>query len=184
MEQDWFKWTIWDYGESASSAFNSTRYSLTIELYIFSVQIHNRNNVELYPNISSCNQTMRIEHLHTAPEYILIPKPSRSGSISFFNKKHKYFDERDYKHCLMSSCYFIYPYETNASWNSAQRLCQQDGMQLLTVNSDVKAQFIEDILHDYIYLYFPRDPLLFLNMKQDDKVYIDLRVRYNNVFSS
>ena len=38
------------------------------------------------------------------------------------------------------------------------------------MNSDIKAQFIENILYEYIYLYFPRDPLLFLNMKQDDKV--------------
>ena len=158
MEQDRFEWTIWDYGASALLRPNSNTYSLGIELFI-SVKRHSRNNVELYPNISSCYQTIRIEHQNKK-----VDDPHYGAKI------HKYFDARDYVHCLLSTCYYLYPFRANASWNSAQALCQQDGRQLLTMNSDIKAQFIENILYEYIYLYFPRDPLLFLNMKQDDKV--------------
>ena len=144
MEQDRFEW------EYPADLIFSNR----LELFI-SVKRHRRNNVELYPNISSCNQTMLIEH--------------QSKKVHDPHPQHFY--DRDYEHCLLSTCYTLYPFRTNVSWNGAQTLCQQDGMQLLTINSDIKAQFIENILHVYVYLYFARHPLLFLNMKQDDKVY-------------
>ena len=159
MEQDRFEWEYADF-----------TFVNRLELYI-SVKSHRRNNVALYPNISSCNQTMLIEH--------------QSKKVhDHRNSVNIYLDERDYEHCLLSMCYILYPFRTNVSWSGAQTLCQQDGMQLLTMNSDIKSQFIENILDDYKYLYFPRDPLLFLNMKQDDKIYaVALCVRYNEVFS-
>ena len=166
MEQDRFEWTIWDYGDSVLAAFNrSILYSHRTELYI-AVKSHSRNNVEQYSNISSCYQTMHIEHQN---KKVHGPHPH-------------HFPKRDYEHCLLSTCYFLYPYRTNASWNSAQTLCQKDGRQLLTINSDIKAQFIENILHNYLYLYFTMEPLLFLNMKKDDKVCaIVLCVGYSDV---
>ena len=133
MEQDKFEWTIWDYGESALLAPNSNTYSFHIELFI-SVKRHSRNNVDLYPNISSCYQTIRIDH-----------QKKKVDDSYHKAKRYKYFDKRDYVHCVLSTCYYLYPYQTNASWNSAQTLCQQDGRQLLTMNSDMKAQFIENI---------------------------------------
>ena len=171
MEQNKFEWTIWDYGESALQAPNGNTYALTIELLI-TVKSHSRNNVELYPNISSCYQTIRIEHQNKK-----VHDPHHGAKI------HKYFSERDYVHCLLSTCYYLYPFRTNASWNSAQTLCRQNGSQLLTMNSDIKAEFIENIIYEYIYLYFPRDPLLFLNMKQDDKVCFIVLCVGCNVFS-
>ena len=193
MEQDRFECTILDYAYGPvyikDSEYSKMYYRLTkthyrfiekfyiplgIKLYI-SVKRHSRNNVELHPDISSCNQTMHIEH-QNKKVYDFNPRARKPTSI--------YLDERGYVHCLLSTCYFLYPFRTNASWNSAQTLCQQDGRQLLTVNSDIKAQFIDDILHNYNYLYFARHPPLFLNMKQDDKVCaIVLCVVYNEVFS-
>ena len=155
MEHDKFEWAIWDYGDSVVHAPKSTIYPFFMELFI-SVKSHSRNNVYLYPNNSICYQIMRIERQY---------KKGHDGA-----KTDKYVDARDYVHCLLFTCYYLYPFRTNSSWNSAQALCQQDGRQLLTINSDIKAQFIHNILHDYIYVYFPRDPLLFIDMKQDDKV--------------
>ena len=172
MVQDRFEWTIWDYGKPAFySIVPLHNVHIYIELYI-SVKSHSHNIVEPYPNIRSCNQTMRIEHQNNKVHEVL--------DLNHRAKKYMNLNETDYEHCLLSTCYYLYPFRTNVSWNGAQTLCQQDGMQLLTMNSDIKDQFIENILYHYIYLYFARDPLLFLNMKQDDKVSdIVLCVGYN-----
>ena len=173
MEQDRFELTIWGFIDSQLTPYGrSVRFlSRSFELYI-SVKSHSHNNVELYPNISSCYQTMHIEHQN-----------KKAHDVNPSAKKYIYLNKRDSVHCLLSTCYVLYPFRTNVSWNSAQTLCQQDGMQLLTMNSDIKAQFIENILYDYIYLHFARDPLLFLNMKQDDKVCaIVLCAGYKEIF--
>ena len=74
-------------------------------------------------------------------------------------------------HCLLHTCYFLYDFEATLSWNSARMLCQQMNMQLLIMNSDIKAQFYSEH-YTWIFEVIRRQKILyyFLNMKQTNTV--------------
>ena len=71
--------------------------------------------------------------------------------------------------CLFSTCYMPYM-RINASWNSADIFCQRRNQQLLTINSDIKAKFIQEVISTDFNIYY--SPVIFLNMKQDEQVCI------------
>ena len=63
---------------------------------------------------------------------------------------------------------FLLLFNKSISWNSAEKICQEDHMQLLTIDSDIEARFIKNILSRDPNLYY--SPVIFLNMKQYNKV--------------
>ena len=149
MEQDKFNWTVWDsvgYTPNHDAMFNSY-----VTMYIL-VKSHSLVKIPLYPNISCSSQTMHLEHR---------VEESQRNNHKVKTSSHG----RDDMHCLLSTCYIIYRKQVTASWNSAQQFCQQRNLQLLKMNSDIKVRFIENISYGYWNLYFPLNPVLFLNMK-------------------
>ena len=167
MKQDMFEWTIWDSYDARSFYFEDK--TNLIELYIFA-KSPSDTNITLYPNISPCNQTMHIKDQHgKLPHDITVIDRIRDKIIW----RHMYNRGRHNIYCLLFTCYFVH-WKMNVSWHSAQNFCKQNNMQLLTMNSDIKAQFIQVILWIYLWRNHLRNPILFLNMKQAYKVYVPL----------
>ena len=139
MGQNMFEWTIWDRAYDKIVHRDSKDYFYkSIELYIV---VKSHTNMTLYPHLSSCNQTMHIKYHHEKFPYDI----TTINSIKYMITLRGMWKGRRNIYCLLSTCYFLY-WKMNVSWNSAQIFCLQHNMQLLTTNSDIKAQFIQVIL--------------------------------------
>ena len=168
LEQNTFAWTMWDNGDDGPLYYelkNKMYSTANIELYVL-VKSQSHTNMTQHPNISSCNQTMHIKYHHENFPYDI----KTINTIRSMSKWRYNIVQRDGVYCLLSTCYFLYPWRKNVSWNSVQIFCQQRNMQLPTMNADIKAQYIQGILYGYMTSFFLRNPILFLNMKQANKV--------------
>ena len=158
VEQNIFEWTIWD-----SADVNRDTHPYVMDLYIF-VKSQNRSMLQRQ-NITYCNQTMHVRYHHDEVPYDIVTISSIQNMTT-----PRFAEYSKDMHCLLHTCYFLYDFEATLSWNSARMLCQQMNMQLLIMNSDIKAQFIQSIIHGYLKSYVARNTILFLNMKQTNTV--------------
>ena len=73
------------------------------------------------------------------------------------------------RYCIHSSCYTMCIKES-VSWNTACNTCQENNQYLLTINSDLEAKIISDIIESNQHLMV--SPILFLNLKKNNQVII------------
>ena len=71
---------------------------------------------------------------------------------------------KDY--CVLRYCYSIYTVPV-ASWTSAADVCEKQHEQLLTINSDLEAKIITDVIikHQAVLL----SPVVFLNLRKESQ---------------
>ena len=92
------------------------------------------------------------------------PVESKSNQSKSNLRVPMVFNSNRHAFCFLNICYYTYT-RRNTSWNSAKDLCEEYGQQLLTINSDVEAKFIDKIL--YTDIDRALSPVLFLNMKHN-----------------
>ena len=134
--------------------------------------------IHLYIGVNAHIPLESLGSLH----FLNIPVNTRNHTTSEcdVHVQHMFDNQQTYEHqfngttsdsdetfCLFSTCYTPYT-RKNASWNSTQTFCQQYNQSLLTINSDIEANFIEEIIFTNLDIYYC--PVIFLNMKQDEQV--------------
>ena len=160
MKGDKFQWTVWHPMKSIGKVYLYITVNV-INLTTTDNDLHSHYSINIAPNHAThnCKQMIRVEHqIEKEQESVSIPLDKTRLSHEMF--------------CIFFSCYFPY-IRKNVSWNSADIFCRENKQQLLTINSDVKSKFIDSILFRGIWspdfnMYY--SPVIFLNMKQDNKV--------------